>query len=93
MYLLRCNVNSTEYRSVETSKTRKRVFFREKWQISSSSSESESFNHSYGADVRKYSDYGREVQLSPECVYAKRAYSSVDRGSAIYGNSVADAEK
>ena len=73
VYLLRCNVNSTEYRSVETSRTRKRVFFREKWQISSSSSESESFKHSYGADVRKYSDYEREVQLSSECVYAKRS--------------------
>ena len=46
-------------------------FFRKKWQISSSSSESESFNH--GADVRKYSDYEREVQLSSECVYAKRS--------------------
>ena len=36
------------------------------WQLSTNSSESESYYHSDIEDVREYSDYGREVELSSE---------------------------
>ena len=71
MYLLRCNVNSTEYRSVETSRTRKRVFFGKSGKYLQVLPNPSHLTIPYAADVRKYSDYEREVQLSSECVYAK----------------------
>ena len=68
-------------------------FFREKWQISSSSSESESFNHSYGANVRKYSDYERSSTLIRMCLRKAKPTRQSTEEALCMVIQVADADK
>ena len=64
--------------------------------MSSNSSESESSYHSGSEDVREYSDYEREVELSSEdesTLYTERSRLISPRKSAICADDpVADAE-